>query len=103
MDKKLLYSKAVINAGLLFEGYRDAVRTNNGIRMTAYNKLHLIEFYNCRHPTYFKYCVMWQAMKAGWAEDNVVFDLVHNATINLTGKVNLLFFIEYFVMLSHSF
>jgi hypothetical protein len=84
-DKKFLYSKAVINAGLSFEGYKDSIRTNDGNRMLAYNKLHIIEFKNNRHHVYFRYCLLELAKKAGWSSSNCAFDLLHNSTVNLTG------------------
>jgi hypothetical protein len=84
-DKKFLYSKAFINAGLHFEGYRDSIRTNDGLRMNAYNKMHLIQFHNYKHSVYFKYSAIWLAMKEGWSKPNCAFDLLHNSTVNISG------------------
>jgi len=82
----MLYSLSVINAGLMMMGYHDSIRTNDGFRMNAYNKYHMVQFNNYRHRVYFKYMIFTQAMKQGWAAPNVQFDLLHNVTVNLTGK-----------------
>jgi len=85
-DKKLLYSLSVINSGLMMLGYHDSIRTNDGLRMNAYNKFHMIQFQNNGHRVYFKYMIFTQAMKEGWAAANIQFDLLHNVTVNLSGE-----------------
>jgi len=85
-DKRLLYSKAVINSGLMLLGYHYSIRVNDGERMMAYNKLHMIQFEKYNHRVYFQYMVLSQAMKQGWSSANCQFDLIHNSTVNLSGE-----------------
>jgi hypothetical protein len=85
-DKKFVYSKSFINAMLNYEGYRDSIRQNDGCRMNSYNKIQLVQFFNKRHTNYLKSGFLWILRKAGWSEPQVAFDLLHNSTINMSGR-----------------
>jgi hypothetical protein len=85
-DKRCVYTKSYINGMLNYEGYRDAIRQNDGVRMNAHNKVQLVQFHNMGHRNYLKASFLWILRKAGWAEPQVAFDLLHNSTINMSGQ-----------------
>jgi len=65
-------------------GYKDSIRTNNASRVTAYHKLHLLEF-DSKHSRYFISGIEELALRGGNCDGNVKFDILHNSTVNLTG------------------
>jgi len=87
-DKVNLYSRALIFTGLLQEGFRNSIRENDGDRMLAHTKFHLLRVFNGRHFTYQSIIVRMLADLAGHSGKAVAFDLKHNSTVNVVGGAN---------------
>jgi len=84
-DKKFIYSKTLIFAGLMQEVTRDAIRENDGKRLLAHLKFEYFRFFYRRHPIYRQIMTRVLASIGGYDPPNVGFDIMHNSTVNICG------------------
>jgi hypothetical protein len=83
-DKKLLYTKGVIFAGLNHEAFKCAIRSNDGKRMQMYHKMHMIPLFNKKHSLYLRIYHRILALMVN-GHPHIRHDLLHNSTLNYRG------------------
>jgi len=84
-DRKLLYSKSVMFSFLLHEGFRTAIRENNGEKLMMYHRVHTPMLENHHHWQYVKNFHRLLALEGGCGSEYVQNSIKWNSTVNVRG------------------
>ena len=84
-DGVLEYASAVLNDGLLFLEFCDAIREGDGERILRCWKAMLIYFHSANHSNYAKEAIVLQAMVNAAATPRVAAQMTWSCVVNTTG------------------